>query len=320
MPTGYRYIIEPEGGGENQIPFREIQSPAYTATIALKASDPRSEDIKVNIGVLTGALALSMDVTLPYALDKLTIVFTADGTNRTVTFGAGFSQITTLIVTASTSASVSFIYNGTTWSALGASVTGSVTTTTVTATTEVDTPAVKAITPLVTTPVGTVSIVEYTTGRDVTTVLTLTNFIVGALAGAAAALGLGNIVCAFPAGAHLELVFYTSLSLKAAGTAVAVADTGLGSVIASGAVSVLDGTATFEDRLTGYTLATSSTGGTAAASLVGATAGIGTGIALNIAASIKNVFLNSAATWNANNTGNLTATGTITLKWVKMEA
>jgi len=169
-----------------------------------------------------------------------------------------------------------------------------------------------------TTPVSTVSIVEYGDGRDFVTELTLTNFVVGALAGAAAALGVGNIVATYPAGQHFELVnSFAALSLKCAGTAVAT-DTGLGSVIASGAVSVLSGTATFEDRLTGQTITTSPTGGTAVSNVLCATAGIGTGISLNVAGSVKNVFLNSAGTFNVNNTGNLTATGVIILKWVKM--
>jgi hypothetical protein len=165
-----------------------------------------------------------------------------------------------------------------------------------------------------TTPVSTVAIQEFGDSYQKTTVLTLTDFIVGALAGAGAALGIGNIVYAYPAGEHMELGYYQSLSLKCAGTAVAT-DTGLGSVIASGAIATLDGTATFENRLTGQTITTSSTGGTAAAKMAGATAGILTGIAQNAAASVKNVFLNSAGTWNANNTGNLTATGTIVLSW-----
>lgn len=169
-----------------------------------------------------------------------------------------------------------------------------------------------------TTPVGTVTIAEYGDGRDFTTVLTLTNFIVGALDGAAAAKGIGNIVYAFPAGQHFELVYsLSSLVLTAAGTAVNT-DTGLGSVIASGVVSVLSGTATFEDRLTGQTIATAAGGGAAVSALTATTAGIGTGIALNVAGSVKNVFLNSAGTWNADNTGNLTATGTIVLKWTIM--
>lgn len=168
--------------------------------------------------------------------------------------------------------------------------------------------------------ISTVTAVEYGDGKDITTVLTLTNFVVGALAGAGAALGMGNIVYTFPAGQHLELVYGLSdISLTAAGTAVNT-DTGLGSVIASGAVSVLSGTATFENRLTGQTIATASSGGAAASALLAATAGIGTGIALNVAASVKDVFLNSAGTWNANNTGNLTATGTIVLKWTIMNA
>ncbi len=170
-----------------------------------------------------------------------------------------------------------------------------------------------------TTPVTTVAIKEYGDGRDITTVLTLTNFVVGALNSAAAALGVGNIVYAFPAGQHLELVYgFSSLSLTAAGTAV-TCKTGLGSVVASGAVSVLSGTATFQDRLTAQDIATAAAGGTAVSALAAATAGIGTGIALNVAASVKNVFLNAAGTFNANNTGNLTANGTIVLKWSKMD-
>lgn len=166
--------------------------------------------------------------------------------------------------------------------------------------------------------ISTVTFNEYSTGKDVVTVLKLTDFVVGALAGAGAALGVGNILYTFPAGQHLELVYaFDDLSLKAAGTAVAC-DVGLGSVIASGAVSVLSGTGTFEDRLTGQTISTDPAGGTAVSKLLGATAGIGTGIALNATNSVKNVFLNAAGTWNANNVGDLTASGTVVLKWTIM--
>jgi len=165
---------------------------------------------------------------------------------------------------------------------------------------------------------GTVTAVEHSDGKDVTTVLTLSDFVVGALAGAAANLGIGNILYSFPAGQHFELVSsFSSIVLTAAGTGVAT-DTGLGSVIASGAVAVLDGTATFEDRLTGQTITTDAAGGTAVSALTAATAGIGTGISLNVAASVKDVFLNSAGLWNVDNTGNLTASGTVVLKWTIM--
>jgi hypothetical protein len=168
------------------------------------------------------------------------------------------------------------------------------------------------------TPVGTVSIVEYGNVKDITTVLTLTNFIVGAPGAAAAAKGFGNIVYAFPAGQHFELVYgMSNIVLTAAGTAVA-AKVGLGSVVASGVISVLSGTATFQDRVAAATINTAAGGGTAVSTLACATAGIGTGIALNTESSVKNVFLNAAGTWNVNNTGNLTATGTIILKWTKL--
>ncbi len=180
--------------------------------------------------------------------------------------------------------------------------------------TALQTESVISKTPLGSTPssISTITTAEYSTGKDVVTVLTL-----NALAGAAASLGIGNIVYTFPAGQHLELVYgFSNLSLTAAGTAVN-ADVGLGSVVASGAVSVLSGTATFENRLTGQTIATDPAGGAAASALLGAT---GTGISLNVAGSVKNVFLNAAGGWNANNVGSLTASGVITLKWTIMNA
>jgi hypothetical protein len=167
-------------------------------------------------------------------------------------------------------------------------------------------------------PVGTVAVQEYGNAKDRVTVLTLTNFIVGALAGAGASLGLGNIVYAFPAGQHFELVYSLSnIILTAAGTPV-TGVIGLGSVIATGAVSVLSGTATFQDRIAGVAASTDPAGGAAVSTVKAATAGIGTGIALNLAANVKNVFLNAAGAWNANNTGNLTASGIIVLKWTRM--
>lgn len=168
-----------------------------------------------------------------------------------------------------------------------------------------------------TTPVGTVGIQEFGDSYQKTTVLTLTNFIIGALPGAGANLAIGNIVYAFPAGEHLELGYSYNIALTAAGTGVA-ANTALGSVIGSGAVNTLAGTATFMDRLTQQAITTAAGGGTAVVKTTVATAGALAGIAINAAASVKNVFLNAAGAWNANNTGNLTATGTIILAWQRM--
>lgn len=162
---------------------------------------------------------------------------------------------------------------------------------------------------------ATVSAVTKGDGRDFTTVLTLTAFVVGTQAAAAAALGLGNKIFTFPAGAHIHYITYMSIGLTCAGTA-STPKIGIGSVIASGAVAVLNGTATFMDYLTEQTAA--DIAGTATVKAAVATAGAMLGISNNAAASVKDVFLNAAATWAADNVGNLTATGTITLRWSKL--
>lgn len=144
------------------------------------------------------------------------------------------------------------------------------------------------------------------------TVLTLTDFAVGSATGAAA-LGFGSLIYTLPAGAQLSTILYMSVALT--GTTTIVADTpdfGVGSVIATGVVSVLGGTATFEDYLTGQTSGAIS-GSNVKTAMTGATAGIHTGIALNASGSTKTLFLNCADTWAG--TGDVTATGTITLIW-----
>ena len=178
-------------------------------------------------------------------------------------------------------------------------------------------------TPLVTTALASVSIEEYGDGKRWTTVLTLTNYIIGPLASAAAAKILvpPSAICVFPAGVHIEESFYASLSLTAAGTAVAACNTALASVIGDGSANatLTAGSATFLDRSGAVNFATASTGGAVSVILGHHPAGLETGaVALNVAGSVKNVFLNAAATWNANNTGNLTATGTIVINWRKV--
>jgi hypothetical protein len=171
---------------------------------------------------------------------------------------------------------------------------------------------------------GTVSISERGDGNSFTTTLTLTNFIIGPLAAAAAA----NVcvpptaLYVFPAGSHIEEYFYASLSLTCLGDTVN-ADVGLGSVAGddSAFAALADATVgiTVEDRLTGFTAATLPAGGAVATSMGFHTAGYLIGaVANNVAASIKNVFLNASGTWHANNTGNLTASGTVVIKWVKL--
>jgi hypothetical protein len=164
----------------------------------------------------------------------------------------------------------------------------------------------------------TISVEEINNGRDFTTVLRLNNFPIGTMPGSATAKAIGALIYTFPAGNHLEECVYASLKLNAPGTAV-VAPVGIGSVVASGAVAILTGTATFIDRSNHASITTADGGGTAVEALKNTTAGVQTGIALNVTGSVKSVFLNAAGTWNVNNgSGFLKATGTIVLKWTKM--
>jgi len=168
-----------------------------------------------------------------------------------------------------------------------------------------------------------VTVRHYGDGRDVTSVFTLTNYIIGPLAGAAAAKVLvpPEALYIFPAGGHILAASRTSLGLTATGTAV-TPDVGLGSVVGDGSAFATLNLATVgitvEDILTGYAIADTVTHAAVASGPITPTAGALAGIALNKATDSKNLFLNAAATWNADNTGNLTATGTITVKWTIM--
>lgn len=174
------------------------------------------------------------------------------------------------------------------------------------------------LTPTTSVNVGTVatatglSVVEQGDAVLHKTVLTLSSLAVGSAVGAAA-LAFGKLLYTLPAGA--QVVDYVYLSVALTGTATIVADTpeiGIGSVIASGAVLVLNGTATFMDHVTEQTSGAIS-GANTTTVLLGATAGIHTGIALNVAASAKTLYLNVADTWAG--AGDVTATGTITITW-----
>jgi len=296
-----------EKGGREYIKTENLQSDriVYCITSGTK-TEILYEDEN---GSLVTYLA---DITYANMLTALNTVSESVTTGTFVTVNATTGNITTI-----TSTTV----NGTTVNSTDVNAT-TVSATTVGATqvnsTGVMTDSVKIGTELVTTPVGTVTVEEYGDGRDMTTVLTLTNFVVGAIPAANAALAVGNIVAAFPAGAHVESVYYKSIALKLPGDANAASVSGLGSVIGSGAVAVLNGTATFMDRSTEQTTPTAAAGGAVTTSLVKVTAGAYTGIGLNVAASVKNIFLNAAGTWVVNNAGNLTASGTIIFKWTKM--
>ena len=158
---------------------------------------------------------------------------------------------------------------------------------------------------------------EYGNGKNHVTVLTLTDFVIG-LPVISTSKAFGNKIYTFPAGSHLHHITQIDggMQLTLEGAAQAGVDLGIGSTVGVGAIADL--TTTMEDYIVGQNEAsgTAAVPATAVAEvLLGATAGIHTGISLNTAALVKNVFLNGAAAWGGSVSGNLTATGTIVLVW-----
>jgi len=160
---------------------------------------------------------------------------------------------------------------------------------------------------------GTITAREYGDGAHHITVLTLTVARIGAVAGAA--LAIGTQIYELPAGVQFFQVSDINIAFDNDDTSCDADDPvyGIGSVVGAGAAAVLNGTATFMDYHTEQT-STNCDGTVGAVSgPLAVTAGIGTGIALNAAGSTKTIFFNCAETWTG--TTNITATGTITLVW-----
>lgn len=160
-----------------------------------------------------------------------------------------------------------------------------------------------------------VTAVHYGDGKDITTVLTLTG-VTFPIAGAANE-AIGKLIYTFPAGIHVHYVTSLSLTLTGGGVVdAATPDVGIGSVIATGAVDVLGGTATFEDYVNGTTWTATCNGTNQKIGPVGATAGVLSGISLNKTGDVKAVHLNMAAAWAGADT--VTVAGTVVLRWTIM--
>lgn len=158
--------------------------------------------------------------------------------------------------------------------------------------------------------------VHYTETKNIVTVLTLDEVPLGDTGGAA--LGLGLLVYTFPAGAHVHSVTYADLQITSSASGESSeAEVGIGSEPASGAISVLSGTATFEDYVTGQAYAFDTAVPPTLEVTLPATAGLMTGISLNKTADTKDVCLNVASTWGES--GTITASGTIVLVWTKLK-
>jgi hypothetical protein len=151
---------------------------------------------------------------------------------------------------------------------------------------------------------------EYGDDRRHVTQLTFTDLAIGSATGAAN-LAFGKLLYTLPAGAIVVKAAYMNIALSGAGSTVDAdtPDGGLGTVIGSGVVAVLGGTATFEDILTGQTF-----------NDVNATAEVKTisNQVLTIeAADAHTVHFNLADGWAG--AAAVTGSGTVVLEWVLLQ-
>lgn len=155
-----------------------------------------------------------------------------------------------------------------------------------------------------------VTAVHYGDGLNVTAVLTLTNVVL--TVGTSQNLGVGALLYTLPAGANLIRDAYMSVAIAGVSTTTDTPDVGLGTVVASGAIVTLDGTATFENIITGQTA--SDTNGTAAVKGAGPTAGNPLEITTGGA---HTVYFNAADGWGANADAAGTLNGTVVLSYIR---
>ena len=158
--------------------------------------------------------------------------------------------------------------------------------------------------------VGTVAsgstVVEYGDAVHHQSVITVDTAL-GAIAGGAA-LGLGKLVYTLPDGAVDVKSSYISMALTQTGGDI-TADTpevGLGTVVASAAVSVLNGTPEFDEIMVEQTA--TDCNGTATVAHVATSLVVATG-------DVHAIFFNTAATWTSAGDDACAIAGTIIIEW-----
>lgn len=91
-------------------PFsRDLQSPAYAATIAVT---PNAGKTIIHPAELTGAVTINLTVTSSSEGDELQLILDADGTQRIATLGTGFVDGGTITVAASKAATWTGVFDG----------------------------------------------------------------------------------------------------------------------------------------------------------------------------------------------------------------
>lgn len=162
-----------------------------------------------------------------------------------------------------------------------------------------------------------VTMTEYGDGRNITTVLSFTDAVLGApTAGGNSA--HGKLIYTFPDANLLITGIYVKVGLTVGSVTTDTPDVGLGTAVATGAVATLDGTGTFEDIITGQTWnkaldGTSDYFGTLFSGVVTEATTVPL---IKVDGAGTELYLNAADGWNAGVTGNLTATGYIGINYI----
>lgn len=164
------------------------------------------------------------------------------------------------------------------------------------------------------TPGTGVTAAEWGDGYNHVTVLTV-NTTLPAIAGGAS-LGLGVLAYTLPSGAQIINASYMSLAITQTQGHINAntPKVGLGSVIAVGAVSVLNGNAAFMDIITEQSAANC----TGTATVKTALATSSPFAFVTEAAGSKAVYMNAAAAWAASGDAAALLTGTVVLNWAFM--
>lgn len=170
-----------------------ILTPAYASSIAITTN---ARSTTVIPGQLTGALTVTVVTSTAVEGDKLDFLFSNDSTQRIVTFSTNFVADSTIVLPPSTNASVSFIYNGTSYVQTGQLRT---------LTDDVQTPAYAATVSVTTTHRKTKLIPALLTGA-----LTINAVVTNAIAG-------DELACVFISDSGGEVVTYGT-NFKSAGT------------------------------------------------------------------------------------------------------
>lgn len=113
----------PQNDNTGRVLTYALKTVATTSATATLTQVPNAFETVIKIGTLSHALSDSLNSSLSYVGDKVTFVFTADGSGRVVTFTGSLHSVGTVSVGASLTATTTFIYMGTSgWIEVGRAV------------------------------------------------------------------------------------------------------------------------------------------------------------------------------------------------------